>query len=118
MLYPILFFGLSYAACVYASNNFEYKKAYWFFEFCHLFGGFLAAVFLSNFLTVPYIILSAAFLLGLIWEVCELIIDKSQKIKNFLLKFNIRQGPITLPDTLLDLFLDTLGALIWLKFFF
>ncbi|GEM_PF-5810320 len=117
LIFPIVSLIILYLACVYTSNNFEYKKAYWFFEFCHLAGGFLVAMFLSNFLKNNPAILLVTFLIGLIWEICELIIDRSTRIQNFLLKFNIRQEPVTLPDTLLDLLLDVAGALILVKIF-
>src|SRR3989344_6296224 len=117
ILLPIVFLAILYLSCVYINNHFEYKKAYWFFEFSHLAAGFLIALFLSNFLpnAISTVILTA--LVGLIWEIGEIIVDRSDRIKNMLAKLNIRQGPVTVSDTLLDLVLDTSGALILINFF-
>jgi len=113
----LIFLVILYLSCVYVSNHFEYKKGYWFFEFSHLAAGFTIAAFLSNFLmATAQIIIGAAFV-GLIWEAGEIIIDKSEQIKNFLNKLNIRQGPITFLDTILDLGLDVTGALIFVLIF-
>lgn len=106
-----------YITNTYIGSHFKEKKVYWFFELSHFLGGFLIALFLSNFSDDALNILYGVFLVGLFWEVYELTIDRSKKIRTFLSKFGIRQSLMTLPDTLLDLFLDMLGAFIFIKFF-
>ncbi len=117
LVLSILLLIILYLITSYIGNHFEYKKVYWFFEFTHFLGGFLTAFFLSNFFQDIKTILIGVFFVGFLWELKEFITDKSERIKVFLAKHNIRQGPFTIPDTLLDLFLDVLGAFIFVKIF-
>ena len=109
---------LLYLTCVYIGNHSKYENAYWFFEFCHLACGFLVANFLSFFLATTTQIIMGTFIIGLLWEISEIIVDRSPSIKNRLAKMHIRPGPVTLPDTLLDLVLDIAGAAIFTKLLF
>jgi|SRR3989338_1986062 len=117
IIFPIIILVFLYFSCIFISNKIEYKKAYWFFEFCHLTAGFLLAVFIFNFTANGLSILLGVFAVGILWEILEIAIDRFNRVKSFLLKFGIKQGPITLADTLLDLFLDIFGALIFLAIF-
>ncbi len=114
--FPIITLAFLYFACIFVSNTFEYKKAYWFFEFCHLAAGFLLAVSISNFTKNNLATLLGVLSIGILWEIWEIIIDHFKRIQKILLKFGIKQGPITLDDTILDILLDTAGALIYLVF--
>ena len=108
---------LLYFSAVYVGCHYPYEKVYWFFEAYHFFGGFLVASFLYNFFQSGTAIVIATFIAGFLWEMWELAIDKSRRLKNFLLKLGFKQAPVTLPDTLLDLFLDTAGALVFVWIF-
>lgn len=92
----------------------EYKKSHWLFEVAHLFAGFFVAMFFSGFIGSPVFILLATLATGGMWEIFELIRSRNQKLDTFLSKLNIKQGEITLPDTLLDLFLDLAGAILFI----
>ena len=76
----------------------------------------MAALFL-NFLDRKMVLL-IVLTVGVIWEIYELIITKNKKIKKYLEnKFRYYTIPSTFPDTLLDLFLDILGAAVYLYLF-
>jgi hypothetical protein len=117
LVLSILSLLVLYLTTSYIGNHFEYKKVYWFFELAHFLGGFLTAFFLSIFFQDIRTILIGVFFIGFFWELEEFIVNKSEWIKSFMAKRNIRQGPFTIPDTLLDLFLDVLGAFIFIKLF-
>src|SRR3989338_2529130 len=106
---------LIYFSALFVNNRFQYQKAYWFFEFCHFLGGFFTAFFLFNFSKNPAFIFAGVIAAGFMWEIWEFLIDKCQRIRNFLLKFHVAQGPLTISDTLLDLFLDAIGGLVFIK---
>lgn len=92
----------------------KYKDSYWLFEAFHLFAGFFIAMFFSGLLDSDVFIVLTTLAIGIIWEILEFIRSHSRKLDAFLLKFKIKQGKITLADTLLDLFLDLAGAILFL----
>src|SRR3989338_1556159 len=94
------------------------KNLYWVYEASHLAGGFLLAALLMNFLDKDSYVLLAVFTIGLLWEIYELIINKNKNIKKFLEdNFEYYIAPSTSYDTLSDLFLDVLGAAVYLYLF-
>lgn len=105
--------------CLFVVSLSKYgNKLYWFFELAHFLGGFFMAMFLSNFFSSQLFILLGVFMVGLLWELWELIVNKSNKLQQFLIKhFSYYIDKITWPDTLLDLFLDILGALVFINIF-
>lgn len=98
------------------SLNMNYKDGHWLFEVFHIFAGFFVAMFWSGFIESKALIIVAAVGVGLVWEGWEFIRSHSPKLNAFLSKLNFKQGTITLTDTLLDLFLDLVGAIIFILF--
>lgn len=97
--------------------SYKGKKLYWLYESSHFIGGFLLAVLFFNFLDQKYVLL-AVLMVGLLWEIYELIINKNKNIKKFIENnFKYYTTPSTWPDTLLDLFLDVFGAVVYLYLF-
>lgn len=96
------------------SLNMKYKDGHWLFEVFHLFAGFFVAMFWSGLIEPETIIVVATVAVGLLWEGWEFFRSRSPKLNAFLSKLNFKQGTITLTDTLLDLFLDIVGALIFI----
>lgn len=73
------------------------------------------AMFLSNFFSSQSFILVGVFMVGLLWELWELIVNKSNKLQKFLIKYcNYYIDKITPSDTSLDLALDLLGGITYL----
>ena len=92
------------------------KKLYWFYEISHFLGGFLLAGLFINFFGGGMALL-AVLVIGTLWEVHEVVVSKNKKIKSFLEnKFKYHIIPPTFSDTGLDLFLDVLGASVYLFF--
>ena len=98
---------------------FSYKgeRLYWLYKMSHFIGGFLLAALFLNFLDKKFI-LSAVLVVGCLWEIYELIINRNKTIKKFLenrFRYYITQS--TLLDTVLDLLLNVLGAAFYLYLF-
>lgn len=93
------------------------RRAYWLFELSHFIGGFILAALFLNFLDKKSVLL-AVLMVSILWEVYELIITKSKKIKKCLEnKFKYYITPSTFSDTVLDLLLNVLGAGFYLYLF-
>lgn len=75
-------------------------------------------MFVSSFVVSPGTVFGGVVMVGILWELVELIINWSDKIHKFLIKhFNHYVAKVTWPDTLLDLALDFLGAMAYLYIF-
>ena len=93
------------------------KKLYWLNELSHFLGGFLLAALFLNFLDGKLVLL-AVLIIGIIWEIYELIVTKNKKNKKYLEnKFKYYITPSTFSDTILDLLLAFLGAVFYLYLF-
>lgn len=93
------------------TQTMSYARSHWLFEVFHLFGGFFVAMFFAGFLKSPTMIVMGTLAVELFWESWELVVERNAKLRAFLFrKFKITQGPITLPDTLLDIFLGLVGV--------
>ncbi len=82
--------------------KFSYRH-YWFFELEHFLGGFFVAMFLSNFVGSIIAIFSGLAIVTLVWEVTEYLIARFRK--SIAPKWK---------DTILDIFLNFLGAIIFI----
>ncbi len=95
-----------------ASTKYPYKKVYWLFEAAHFSAGFFFGMFFSNFLSSSREIVGAVFAVGALWELWEFIAWNIPSLRKKVFKM----GTITLPDTILDLILDTLGGVVFVYF--
>lgn len=94
-------------------------RHYWFFESLHFFGGAAVAFFLTNIFSDPFWILLGVLVVSALWELVELAVDKIPFTSTYLKrKFHLKTTAITPGDTLLDLFLDMLGAAVFVWLFF
>lgn len=96
-----------YLAARQVGSKYSYPKVHWVFEAAHFLAGFFLAMFFSNFLFHSWEIIVAVLTVGALWEIWELIAWNIPSLR----KRFIKEGTITIPDTLLDLFLDVLGAM-------
>src|SRR3989338_3757965 len=91
------------------------NKFYWFFETAHFLGGFFVAIFFSNFFDSSLFIIFGVLMVGLLWEIWEFMVNKNADLRQFLMRrFNYYVDKVTWPDTILDLFLGFLGAIVYL----
>lgn len=95
-------YGIAYVA---GHSTYPYKKVYWIFEASHFLAGAFVAMFLATFFTNPWQIVCLTIGIGFVWELVEYGFWISPWRRKFMFK-----GTMTLPDTLLDLALDALGA--------
>ena len=100
-------------ASYFADSHYLYKKVYWFFEFCHLSAGFFVAAFLANILNLPELIVVGTLVVGVLWELYELADERWKYFRKLLGKHETKHHKMTWSDTLLDLALDTLGAVLY-----
>lgn len=93
-------------------------RHYWFFEALHFLGGFFVAMFFSNFFQSPAAILTGLGVIIFLWELTEYLIAKISRSAKYLKK-TFKQKNITpgWKDTILDVFLDFAGALVFIYFF-
>lgn len=92
---------------------------YWFFESLHFFGGAAVAFFLTNIFSAKLQILVGVLAISVLWEFMEFMVDKIPFTSAYLKrKFHLKSTAITPGDTLLDLFLDMLGAAVFVWLFF
>jgi len=99
-------FGMKY--------GFGYRH-YWFFELEHFVGGFFVAMFLSNFTNSVILIFSGLAVVTFLWELLEYLISRFWKSANYMRKtFKIKDVNPGWKDTVLDIFLNFLGATIFI----
>lgn len=79
---------------------------YWFFELEHFLGGFFMAMFLSNFANSIVSIFIGLAVITFLWELAEYLIARSRKS-------NVNPG---WKDTMLDVILNFVGAIIFMYF--
>ncbi len=91
------------------NTKYPYKKVYWAFEAAHFSAGFFVAMFFSNFFSEPREIVAATFAIGALWELWEVIAWNIPSLRKKVFKM----GGMTLPDTILDLVLDTFGGVVF-----
>ena len=113
---PILALAFLYILVISLS---KYGNKYgWFYEIAHFLGGFFVAMFLSKFLFENRSIIIFVILIGILWEVGELVVNKNRKIQQFLInKFNYYIDRETTSGIMLDIFLDFLGVTAFIYLF-
>jgi len=101
-------------ASVYVSHNYSPRKVYWFFEFCHLSAGFFVTAFLANFFGSTSATITGTFIVGGLWELWEYSRIHWRFMKKLMDDWGLRgDGKMSWPDTMLDLLLDVLGAVLY-----
>lgn len=94
------------------------QRFYGVYEASHFAAGFLLAWLFSSFWENGRLIWLAVMVVGILWEVWEGLIFKNKKIKKWAQKHLGQRVPSwSGADTLLDLFLDGAGAMIFLIWF-
>ena len=97
--------------------SYKENKLYWFYEASHFAGGFILAALFINFWDRKSVLL-AILMMGILWEVYELVINKNKKIKKYLEdRYKYYITPSTPLDTILDVLLAFLGAAFYLYLF-
>ena len=97
--------------------RFGYRH-YWFFESLHFLGGFFVASFFSNFFNSSVWILIGLSIVVFLWESAEVLVAKIPVSARYLRKtFKQKDAMPKLWDTVLDITLDFIGALIFIYFF-
>jgi len=92
-------------------------RHYWFFELEHFWGGFFIAMFLSNFMSSSAAIFVGLATITFVWETTEYLIVRFRKIANYMKKtFKEKNIIPSWEDTLLDIFLNFLGATVFVYF--
>jgi len=94
--------------------GFGYRH-YWFFELEHFLGGFFVAMFLSNFTSSVVFIFVSLAVITFLWELLEYLIARFRKSGNYMKKtFKVTNINPRWKDTTLDIFLNFLGAIIFI----
>lgn len=106
----LLGLAVTYLSAELTGRKVSYGRAYWFFELCHLAGGFFTAMLLYGLGFRGGAVIGLTFAVGVFWEAGEYLFHHSRAVRNFLSRFGIHIGPFTWGDTLLDLVLDIAGA--------
>lgn len=110
----ILFFLFIFSVYLSSFN----KKYAWIFPFFHFISGFLLASLLSIYTKNQTRIIILVFIMSLIWEFYEYLVDKLSFCRKIFSKyFNIKETSISLKDTITDLILDILGATLFILVF-
>ena len=92
-------------------------RHYCFFEAEHFLGGFFVAMFLSNFTSSVVFIFSGLAVITFLWEFLEYLIARFRKSANYFKRsFHIKKVNPIWQDTTLDIFLNFLGAAIFIVF--
>lgn len=89
------------------------KRHYWFYEMLHFLGGFFVTMFLYNFTDSWQMIFLVLAVISFIWELIEYLLVKIQFLSKFVSKKFHAKPEFKLGDTVLDLFLNFTGALIF-----
>lgn len=93
-------------------------RHYWFFESLHFLGGFFIAMFLSHFTHSAVLILVGLAIITFLWELAEDLIARFRKSADYIKRiFNIKDINPVWQDTVLDIFLNFLGAAIFIILF-
>ena len=79
----IPFFSIIILVFVNILLSYKGNKLYWFYEASHFAGGFILAALFINFWDRKSVLL-AILMMGILWEVYELVINKNKKIKKYL----------------------------------
>ena len=91
------------------------RKHYWFFELLHFLGGFFVAMFFANFFSSRASILLGLTAVTLLWELMEYLIAKIPTLsRRFQKTFRTGDTKYDLKDTILDVFLNFVGALLFI----
>ncbi len=90
-------------------------RHYWFFELEHFLGGFFVAIFLSNFTNSTVLIFIGLAAITFLWEFTEYLIARRRKSADYMKKtFKVKDVNPRWKDTMLDIFLNFLGAAIYI----
>lgn len=85
-------------------------RHYWFDETLHFLGGFFVAMFLSNFTNSWQMILLGLAGISFLWELTEYLLVKIKLLTKLFRKEFHTKPEYKLGDTVLDLFLNFVGA--------
>lgn len=85
------------------------KTRFWLSKIMHFLGGFFVAMFFSNLIGYPLLVITLAFLAGIFWEIGEYFWG-IYKFK----KSGTKKYMTEMRDTIEDLFFDILGAIVWI----
>ncbi|MDE2001795.1 MAG: hypothetical protein KGI60_04510 [Patescibacteria group bacterium] len=108
--------AIVYVAATYVGDHFPYDQVYWFFEFCHLLSGMLVAALVAQFTSSAALIVMGTLGVGCAWEIGEFITNYSAWVHRITERFGLRIEPQTFWDTVLDLVLDVVGAVLFVYF--
>ena len=92
-------------------------RHYWFLETLHFLGGFFVAMFLSNFTHSWQMILLGLACISFVWELAEYLLVRIKYLSKLFRKEFHTKPEYKLGDTILDLFLNFAGALVFLSYF-
>ncbi len=109
----MILFAFLALICIYLVNSRLSKygqKYYWFFELSHFLAGLLIAIILSYYINSSLLILVIVFLVGILWEIIEYLFHRNSYLNYVLKKLGFNSDYPNLKDTILDIFLDLLGA--------
>lgn len=90
-------------------------KYYWFIETEHFLSGFFLAMLLSQFMNTKEILLSLG-IVTLIWELIEFVLQRP-KLTRLIKRAGIKKGIYSIKDTLFDVLLNYVGAIVFFIFF-
>ncbi len=89
-------------------------KHYWFFEMEHFLGGFFVAMLLYNFTHVWWKILLGLAAISFVWELAEYLLVKIKPLSKLFRREFHSKPEYKLGDTILDIFLNFTGALVFM----
>lgn len=107
-------FFLSIVVGMYYGFGFRH---YWFDETLHFLGGFFVAMFLSNFINSWQVIFLGLAVISFLWEFAEYLLVKISYLSKLFRKSFHTKPEWKLNDTLLDLFLNFSGAIVFILYF-
>lgn len=118
LLISILALGIIFAANLTIGMYYGFDvRHYWFFEMLHFLGGFFMAMFFSSFFQSVVLILAGLAAVTFLWELAEFLIAKIPAASEYVeRKFRLNSVDFEWKDTVLDIFLNFSGAVLFIYF--
>lgn len=110
----IFIFVLNVVVGMYHGFGFRH---YWFDETMHFLGGFFVAMFLSSFTHSWQIIFLGLAGISFLWELAEYLLVRIKALSKLYEKEFHTKPEYKFGDTMLDLFLNFIGAMIFILYF-